>query len=135
MISFRKKLEGTTPDQLEGFFSGWPNPPTTETFIKLLKNSDEFILAFDEDDEKVVGFITAITDHVLAAYIPFLEVLQDYQGQDIGKQLVELMIEHFKELYMIDLLCDEHLQGFYQKLGMHKASGMMVRNYEHQSGE
>jgi ribosomal protein S18 acetylase RimI-like enzyme len=120
--------------QLEGFFAGWPSPPTKETFLKLLQNSDEIILAFDEESDRVVGFITASTDYVLSAYIPFVEVLQDYQGQGIGKRLVEMMISRFEDLYMIDLLCDAHLQSFYRKLGMKEANGMMIRNYQNQSG-
>ena len=35
----------------------------------------------------------------------------------------------------VDLLCDAELQGFYARLGMRPASGMMLRNYERQSGE
>jgi hypothetical protein len=30
---------------------------------------------------------------------------------------------------MVDLLCDPELQPFYESLGMHRATGMMVRNY------
>ena len=35
---------------------------------------------------------------------------------------------------MVDLLCDRELQGFYQRHGMMPASGMMLRNYDRQSG-
>ena len=33
--------EGISPEQLKGFFDGWPNPPSPETHLRLLKNSDE----------------------------------------------------------------------------------------------
>lgn len=39
-----------------------------------------------------------------------------------------------KDIYMVDLLCDEELQPYYERLGMLKAHGMMVRNYKFQSG-
>ncbi|MEM9907537.1 MAG: hypothetical protein AAF921_21205 [Cyanobacteria bacterium P01_D01_bin.44] len=35
----------------------------------------------------MVGFITAITDHVLSVYIPLLEVLPPYQGQGVCTQI------------------------------------------------
>lgn len=82
----------------------------------------------------VVGFITAITDHVLSAYIPLLEVLPSYQGQGIGLELVQRMLEKLNSIYMVDLLCDPDLQPFYARAGMQPASGMLVRNYHQQSG-
>jgi ribosomal protein S18 acetylase RimI-like enzyme len=135
VITYAHSLEGITPEQLGGFFEGWPNPPSRETFLRLLRNSDEVILALDESSEQVVGFVTAITDHVLSAYIPFVEVIGTYRGQGIGKHLVAQMLERLANLYMIDLLCDEALQGFYERLGMQRAQGMMIRHHEHQSGE
>jgi ribosomal protein S18 acetylase RimI-like enzyme len=134
MINYVKNLDNISLDQLDGFFGGWSDPPTRETFFKLLQNSDEIILAIDEDSEKIVGFITAITDQVLAAYIPFVEILQGYQGRGIGKELVRQMLDRLQNFYMIDLLCDQDLQEFYRKMGMSKATGMMVRHYKNQSG-
>lgn len=126
--------ESISPQQLQGFFVGWPNPPSPESHHELLKNSDFCFLALDETTTMVVGFITAITDHVLFAYIPLLEVLPAYQGQGIGAELVRRMIEKLNHFYAIDLLCDPDLQPYYERLGMKPASGMFLRNYRHQSG-
>lgn len=123
-----------SPHQLQGFFVGWPNPPSPEKHRELLEKSDFCILAIDEATTMVTGFITAITDHVLSAYIPLLEVLPSYQGQGIGTELVRLMLEKLNSLYMVDLLCDPDLQPFYERSGMRPASGMLLRNYQHQSG-
>jgi len=127
-----RSAQRVTPDQLRGFFRGWPNPPTPETHLRILQNSDEAILAMEEN--RVVGFVTAITDGVLAAYIPLLEVLPDYQGQGIGAELMRRMLTRLEDYYMVDLLCDKSLQPFYTRLGMTPASGMALRRYEHQSG-
>jgi len=134
MITYRCTLEGISPDQLDGFFDGWLNPPSKEMHFCLLHNSDAIVLAVDEDSKGVVGFITAISDQVLSAYIPFVEVLSEYRSQGIGKKLVRLLLDRLRDYYMIDLHCDEDLQGFYEKLGMNRASGMMIRNYKQQSG-
>ena len=133
-LSFITSLEGIDESQLQGFFVGWPSAPTPENHLKLLKNSSHVVLAIDTESKKVIGFITAITDKTLAAYIPFLEVLTTYQKKGIGKELVVQMLEILKNYYMIDLLCDPELQAFYENMGMHKATGMMRRNYEKQSG-
>ena len=67
------------PHQLQGFFVGWSQPPSLEKHHELLRKSDYCVLALDENG-KVVGFITAIVDHVLTAYINFLEVLPEHQN-------------------------------------------------------
>lgn len=134
MIEYLYSVEEITADQLHGFFVGWPNPPSPEVHLRLLKQSDEVVLALDAANGNVVGFITAITDRILAAYIPLLEVLPAYQHQQIGKTLVQKMLERLSCYYMIDLSCDPEMQPFYEQFGMRRATGMLSRNYGKQSG-
>ena len=82
----------------------------------------------------VVGFITAITDHVLTAYIPFLEVRKEYQSRGIGAALTKKMLARLHKFYIIDLACDPEVQDFYKKFGMKKYTAMIMRNYDHQTG-
>lgn len=135
MISYRTSLDGITPEMLTGFFVGWPNPPSPETHLRLLTGSHAVVLAVDDDTSQVVGFINAISDGVLAAFIPLLEVVPEYQGSGIGSELVKRMLELLSDFYSIDLLCDDDVVPFYTRLGLQQASaGMFTRNYEHQSG-
>ncbi|RHW38138.1 GNAT family N-acetyltransferase [Neobacillus notoginsengisoli] len=131
-MKYSHTLDGITAEMLSGFFVGWPNPPSLETHLKLLQNSSHIVLAMD--DVKVVGFITAISDGVLSAYIPFLEVLPEYQSKGIGNELVNKMLEQLRGIYMIDLCCDDNLVPYYEKFGMFKSNGMLFRNYDRQSG-
>ena len=134
-ITYTSSLKGITPTKLRGFFEGWPNTPSPRRHLSLLKNSDHIVLAVDPQTCNVIGFITAISDGVLSAYIPLLEVLPEYRNHGIGRELVKRMLEKLKGFYMIDLLCDQRVQPFYQRLGMAKATGMMIRNYAAQSGK
>ncbi len=134
MIVYTDSVEGITANQLQGFFVGWPNPPDPDTHLGLLQRSHKVVLAIDEQSNRVAGFITAISDGVLSAYIPFLEVLPSYQGQGIGQELTRRMLEQLNGLYMVDLLCDPPLQSFYARFAMQPACGMMMRNYQRQSG-
>lgn len=133
-LLYTTSVDGLTPSQLEGFFVGWPNPPKPSVHLQLLKESYKVVLCLDETTQKVIGFITATSDGVLSAYIPFLEVLPSYQGRGIGQELVKRLLEELKDIYMIDLICDESLQPYYEKLGMRRSTGMIVRNFENQSG-
>ncbi|MFS1516539.1 GNAT family N-acetyltransferase [Bacillus sp. SCS-151] len=119
---------------LEGFFVDWPNPPSPETHLRLLINSYKVIIAIDETNNQVVGFITAISDGVLSAYIPLLEVLPAYKNKGVGKELVTRMLQELNDMYMIDVMCDEDLQPYYEKFGMTRSTGMIIRNYNKQSG-
>ncbi len=134
MITYTSSLDGITPDHLQGFFVGWPHPPTPVNHLRILVGSSAVELALGRGG-MVVGFITAISDDVCSAYIPLLEVLPPYQGRGIGSELLRRMHARLAHLYMIDLLCDHELQPFYERLGMRPATGMLLRNYAHQSCE
>lgn len=134
MIRYSDSPDGVTPDVLRGFFVGWPSPPDPKTHLEILRGSSEVVLAIDDGSGAVVGFITAISDGVLSAYIPLLEVLPDHRGRGIGRELVRRMLEKFEEYYMVDLLCDPETAGFYETLGMKRAHAMAIRRYDRQSG-
>ena len=133
MITYTDSVAGLEPADLEGFFVGWPNPPSPETHLRVLQGGAHVVLA--KEGRRVVGFVTAVTDGVLAAYIPHLEVLPGHRGKGVGSELMRRMLEKLSGLYMIDLLCDPEVQPFYARLGMRPATGILVRNYERQSGE
>ncbi len=134
MIRYVDSVEGIAATHLNGFFEGWPNPPTPQTHLEILKNSDEVLLAVDDGSGNVVGFITAITDGALNAYIPLLEVLKPYRSQGIGTELTRRMLAKLGDLYAVHVLCDPELQPFYARFGMKPMSAMMIRRMEWQSG-
>lgn len=134
MMIYKHTVDGITADMVEGFFVDWPNPPNVQTHMKLLKKSSKVIIAMDDSTSQVVGFITAISDGVLSAYIPFLEVLPTYKNKGIGKELLSRMLKELNEIYMIDLCCDDDLVPYYDKFQMMRTNGMILRNYNMQAG-
>lgn len=135
IVIYKNNLEGISHEMLEGFFIDWPNPPSTETHLNILNNSNKIVIAIDTTTNKAVGFITAISDGVISAYIPLLEVLPAYKNKGIGKELVQRMLQELDDIYMIDLCCNENLIPYYKKFGMMTATGMVKRNYTMQSGK
>jgi ribosomal protein S18 acetylase RimI-like enzyme len=134
MIRYAETVEEIIPAQLRGFFVGWPNPPSPETHLEILRRAFKMVLAIDDDTGQVVGFINAVGDGIHAAYLPLLEVLPAYQQRGIGTELVRRIMERLKGLYMVDLICDPELQAFYERFGMFARVGMARRNFERQSG-
>lgn len=132
-VTFRTNVDGLTSDQLRGgFFEGWPSPPSPETHLRILDSSDHKAIAID-DSGRVVGFATAISDHVLTAYITLLEVLPENRGQGIGTTLVTRLTHEIGPIHRIDLLCDPGLSELYRALGFEVSTGMYRRDYAMQT--
>ncbi|GAA4054569.1 GNAT family N-acetyltransferase [Nonomuraea soli] len=126
MIEYTDDLAALDPSMLEGFFVGWPSAPSPEQHLAVLRGSFRAIVALEGG--KVVGFVNMISDGVLTAFIPWLEVLPGHQGQGIGTELMRRVLEGSERFYSVDLLCDEELQPYYEKLGMLRVPGMTLRH-------
>lgn len=133
-IQYSTDLVGITTGRLNGFFKGWPDPPSAETHLEILRGSSHVVLAVDGATGDVVGFVNAITDGVLSAYLPLLEVREDHRGRGIGSELVQRMLGLLGDLYMVDLTCDPELAAFYERFGLVSGHAMIRRRYAAQSG-
>jgi len=127
MIDYTDALDGIESRHLEGFFVGWPHPPSPETHLRQLRGSDYVVLAIDVKTGLVVGFVTALSDGVLSGFIPLLEVLPAYQGQGIGRALMTRILDRLGHLPNVDLLCDPDVVPFYEHFGMKPTGGMVLR--------
>ena len=69
-VRYTDSLEGISAFQLEGFFERWSNPPSAATHLEILRRSFTVELAITTDSDQVVGFINALSDGILSAYVP-----------------------------------------------------------------
>jgi len=123
-LSNCKELENL---YINGFCKDWKKPLDECAIKSIIKNSQYSILAVD--NKNVVGIITALSDLINWAFIPYLEVKDDYQGKGIGTDLVQRMLDVLADMNCIDLTCDIELQPFYEKFNMLKSNGMVIRRY------
>lgn len=132
-LTYQTTADGLTEDQLTGgFFEGWLDPPSPETHLRILQESDHVVLAVR--DGRVIGFVTALSDGVLSAFITLLEVLPEHHDRGIGHSLINQLMDEIGDLYMVDLVCDANLSRFYAELGFATTTGMSRRNYAMQGG-
>lgn len=129
-IHYSASLDGIDPEQIAGFFVGWRHPFSGAEHLRMLAGSDFTELAIDEQSGQVVGFVAALSDGVQGAFITLLEVLPDYQGQGIGQELMERMLQQLSHIQTIELMCDMDLIPFYQRFGMKPTNGMVLRRRE-----
>ncbi len=125
MIEYTQSLDEVSPKMLAGFCVGWSKPLSQAQLHDILKNSYKIVLALD--NSKVVGFINSISDKVKFAFIPMVEVLPEYQNQGVGTELIKRLMAQLDDIDNIDLICDKSLQPYYEKFGMIKYTGMIVR--------
>ena len=130
MIEYRETPEEITADMLKGFCVGWAKPLTPSQLHEILKNSYKIVIAVE--DNNVIGFINSISDKIKFAFIPMLEILPEYQNQGIGSELVKRLFAQLEKIDNIDLMCDKELQAYYEKFGMIKYTGMVIRKHLNQ---
>lgn len=129
-IDYRTSTAGIRWEQLDGFFVGWAVRPSAGTLLSHLERSYRCAIAVDVTGDRVIGFATAVSDGLLAAYIPLLEVLPGWHERGIGTELMRTLLAQLEHLYMVDLACEEELVPFYERLGLAPARAMIRRSHD-----
>lgn len=136
MIYYTDDMSDIREDMLDGFFVGWPRRPSAGQHLAVLRGSYQAVVAVDRagidradhSPDQAVGFVNMISDGVLTAFIPWLEVLPGYQGQGIGTELMRRILASAGQLYSVDLVCDAELVPYYERLGLTGAFSAVLRN-------
>ena len=101
VIYYTDVLTSVREDMLQGFFVGWPRRPSAGQHLAVLRGSYRAVVAIDDADDRVAGFVNMLSDGVLTAFIPWLEVLPGYQGRGIGGELMRRILEGTDRFYSV----------------------------------
>lgn len=99
--------------------NGWSSARQPQTLYDALLNSHSLVSAWD--GERLVGIGNAISDGFLVVYYPHLLVHPEYQGQGIGKKMMEILKTRYEGFHMHMLVADGEAISFYKKCGFTKA--------------
>lgn len=66
---------------------------------------------------RLVGLMSVISDGHMVAYIPYLVVQPEYQGQRIGSHLINLFRNDYKDVMNKVLVAYDTAVGFYERCG------------------
>lgn len=110
--------------------SQYPRERFAERISKLVKNVSISLVARNEKD-LIVGVLFGLTDYVYWLYVTDLGVDRDYEGQGIGRQLMQTAHDKAggKKDIAVYLIANENAVPFYEKLGMKKADDVMQYNH------
>lgn len=97
----------------------WSAAEKPDMLHNALINSHSLVTAWDGN--KLVGLGNAISDGYLVVYYPHLLVLPDYQGQGIGKVIMDKMLEKYNGFHMQMLTADSDAIEFYKRMGFKRA--------------
>lgn len=136
--TIQSDLSGVSPADLNGFFEFWPNPPSAATLHRILAASYRVSLlrlgTTEGPPGEVIGFAQAISDGILSASVPLLEVKAPYRGAGLGAGLMRHLLAQLTHLYAVDVSCDDDRVAFYTRLGLERGNAMCLRHYERQAG-
>ena len=101
---------------------GWSSyTKDIDSLIKSIKNSLKVISVWDKD--LLVGLIRVVGDGHSIIYIQDILILQKYQNRGIGKRLIEIILDKYKNVMQKVLLTDKEEKNilFYKKVGFSMA--------------
>lgn len=101
---------------------GWSSyTKNIDSLIKSIKNSLKVISVWDND--LLVGLIRVVGDGHSIIYIQDILILQKYQNSGIGKSLIEIILDKYKNVRQKVLLTDKEEKNilFYKKVGFSMA--------------
>lgn len=120
MITFSERRDIAIEQILPIYESNlWSSAKKPRVLHQALLNSHALVSAWD--GEMLIGIGNAISDGFLVVYYPHLLVSPDYQGQGIGKRIMEILKKRYEEMHMHMLVADSEAIVFYEKCGFTRA--------------
>ena len=117
MITYTEEKEFTQEEVQQLFLSvGWVSGQYPSRLYKALINSSTVLTAWDGD--KLVGLIRVLDDSEMVAYMHYVLINPDYQGQKIAGTMIGMIKEKYKDYLYLEIMPEESKNAvFYEKFG------------------
>ena len=119
-ITYKDIHDFSEKDLEELFLSvDWSSGHFPEKLVVAMKNFKTVFSAWDE--EKLVGMICVMDDGIMNAYVHYLLVNPVYHGKTIGRTLVEMVKEKYKDYLRVAVIAYDNEARFYENCGFEKS--------------
>ena len=115
-IQYKQTKDFTEKELKDLFLSvNWSSGNYPDKLVIAMRNSSSVFTAWD--GEKLVGLINVLDDGIMTVYVHYLLIMPEYQHLGIGKKLVKMVSENYKDYLRIVLIAYEKEVGFYKHCG------------------
>ena len=116
-----KDIHDFEQEQLERLFLSveWSSGHFPDKLVVAMKNYETVYSAWDQG--KLVGMICVMDDGIMNAYVHYLLVDPDYHGKTIGRTLVNMVKEKYKDYMRIVVIAYNNELNFYEACGFEKS--------------
>ncbi|PLS26372.1 GNAT family N-acetyltransferase [Bifidobacterium parmae] len=107
-----------TQEQVRRLFRsvGWVSADYPERLHKALMGSSTVITAWDGD--RLVGLVRALDDGSMLAYVHYVLVDPEYQGNGIAGHMIEMLKDKYRDYFYIEVMPEESRNAsFYERHG------------------
>ncbi|MEA4815050.1 MAG: GNAT family N-acetyltransferase [Oscillospiraceae bacterium] len=113
-----REIKVFTAEQLQRLFLSvhWESGKYPERLVKAMRNSSKVISAWDGDT--LIGLVRSLDDEETLAFIHYLLVDPEYQGEGIGDALMKRMVNEYQDFLYIKLMPSDPVKiPFYERFG------------------
>ena len=116
-----KNIHDFGSEELERLFLSveWSSGHFPDKLVISMKNFDSVFSAWAGD--KLVGMVCVMDDGIMNAYVHYLLVDPEYQGRTVGRTLVDLVKEKYKNYLRIAVIAYDEESEFYENCGFKKS--------------
>ena len=126
-ITYQRTIEGIDWAQLAAVFAQ-AGLGTSDPLKEQRAYANSALTIFAHDQARLIGAARAISDGVYCAQICDTVVLPEWQGQGIGRHMVEQLLADLEGIKVL-LTSSFGKEGFYRKLGFRRHKTALARNY------
>lgn len=118
-ISYTEDKRFSEHDIEELFLSvGWVSGRYPQRLNKALMHSSTVVSAWDGDT--LVGLVRVLDDTAMMAYVHYVLVKPEYQGQGIAGTMIERIKRKYEDFLYIEVMPEESKNAsFYERHGFH----------------
>ncbi len=103
---------------------GWSRPLNEKELREVLE-AGPAVGAWD--GERLVGFVRALSDGHLAAYVEDVMVHKDYRRGGVGERIMSRLLEEIKQSANVSLFCERPVARFYERNSFRATSYVLMQ--------